>query len=564
MQKQCKMFKSSIKYANISIIDSHKKEKFKMMNNANKHQPEQIFDLLVIGGGVNGCSVARDAVGRGLSVVLVEKNDLAAETSSASTKLLHGGLRYLEHLKIRLVRESLIEREILLRAMPHISWPMRFVLPYSPTMRFVDTTLVSKILNTCMPWLNGHRPAWIIRFGLWLYDHLGGRKILPPTRTLDLRVDPVGAPLKDVFVKGYEYSDCWVEDSRLVVLNARDAAERGAHILTRTTVTKLSADQSIWCAQVQHSATNTTSTIKARCIINAAGPWVQTIMQISKCTAMAQPTATLRLVKGSHIVTRALFAHDKAYFLQGNDGRIIFAIPYENQFTLIGTTDTEHKNPNEKPQCTDQEINYLLHFASQYFQQPITKSDIVWTYAGVRPLYDSGETINSNVTRDYVLRFTHSEQCPPMLSIFGGKITTHRKLAEQVLHKIRHLFPNMTKHWTAGVPLPGGDFAIERTTVLMNDLQTTYPFIDAHWAKRLVRAYGTDARTWLGNAKTINDLGQNFGATLTEREVEWLQNQEFAQTANDVLWRRSKLGLHMNAQEQNALKQWFEQQHIQA
>ena len=550
------------------ITDKEKENKLAIMVDVPRTPSDHIFDLLIIGGGVNGCGIARDAAGRGLDVVLVEKDDLAAATSSTSTKLFHGGLRYLEYLKIRLVRESLIEREVLLQAMPHISWPMRFVLPYSPTMRFASNTLVSKILNTTMPWTKGRRPAWIIRMGLFLYDNLGGRKILPATETIDLTTDPVGEPLKDGFVKGYEYSDCWIEDSRLVALNARDAAERGAHILTRTKVTDLIADnQDVWRVQAQDEISKQNINIQARCVINAAGPWVETIMQKSmqksqypQESSSDKTPATVRLVKGSHIVTHQLFTHDKSYFLQGNDGRIIFVIPYENKFTLIGTTEEEHKYPDQQPECTEQEIDYLLDFVSTYFKKPVTKDDIVWTYSGVRPLYDSGDSSNNAVTRDYVLVLTQGAQCPPMLNIFGGKITTYRKLAEYALKKIGPFFPDMSPPWTATAPLPGGRWPVDQAQRLTDDLQRAYPFIDADWAKRLVRAYGTDAHNALGDAKKTEDLGQSFGGTLTEREVQWLIDKEFARTAEDVLWRRSKLGLHMHADEQKALQQWFDKE----
>ncbi|MCL4124656.1 UNVERIFIED_CONTAM: hypothetical protein GTU68_019635, partial [Idotea baltica] len=341
-------------------------------------QNREITDVFIIGGGINGCGIARDAAGRGLTVALAEMNDLASATSSASTKLFHGGLRYLEYFEVRLVREALKERETLLRAMPHISWPKRIV----------------------MPWMKGRRPAWLIRFGLFMYDNLGGRKILPATSTVNLTTAPEGAPLQSRFEKAYEYSDCWIEDSRLVVLNARDAQARGANIMTRTKVTSAKRVDGLWQVDVVNQNTGDTKTIHARLLVNAGGPWVKKVLQD---TAHVQSNEGVRLVRGSHIVTRKLFDHDKCYFFQGEDGRIIFAIPYENDFTLIGTTDADHTDPNEKPTCTDAEADYLCTFASQYFENPVTRDDIVWSYAGVRPLYDDGATSATAATRDYVL-----------------------------------------------------------------------------------------------------------------------------------------------------------------
>jgi glycine/D-amino acid oxidase-like deaminating enzyme len=358
-----------------------------------------IADLFVIGGGINGCGIARDAVGRGLSVVLAEKDDLAQATSSASTKLFHGGLRYLEFFEFRLVKEALVERETLLRAMPHISWPMRFVLPFHPSMRFDSETPTSRLLSRLMPWMKGRRPAWLIRLGLLMYDTLGGRKILPATSTLDLRNDPAGAPLDPKFTRAYEYSDCWVEDSRLVVLNARDAEARGARILTRCEVTRARRDVDHWAVDLTH-ADGRTETVRARGLVNAGGPWVG---QIIGERLGINSREKVRLVRGSHIVTRRLYDHDKCYFFQGTDGRIIFAIPYETDFTLIGTTDQEHKGSPSDARCTEAEQDYLCDFASRYFRNPVTRDDIVWTYSGVRPLYDDGAKSATAATRDYVL-----------------------------------------------------------------------------------------------------------------------------------------------------------------
>ncbi len=347
-------------------------------------------DLFIIGGGINGTGIARDAAGRGMSVRLAEMNDLASATSSASTKLFHGGLRYLEYFEINLVRHALAERETLLRAMPHISWPMRFVLPYHKDMRFEGDTPTSKILNIFMPWMKGRRPAWLIRLGLFLYDHLGGRKILPKTTTLNLRGTPEGAPIEERFEKAYEYSDCWIEDSRLVVLNARDAAERGAEILVKTKVQSAARLDGLWQITLEDRDTGVQRIVGARMLVNAAGPWVGDVIQRK---VRINSTEGVRLVRGSHIVTKRLYDHDKCYFFQGTDGRIIFAIPYETDFTLIGTTDAEHDDPGNRPVCTPEERDYLVAFANEYFRQDITADDVVWTYSGVRPLYDDGAKV---------------------------------------------------------------------------------------------------------------------------------------------------------------------------
>ena len=510
-------------------------------------------DLFVIGGGINGCGIARDAAGRGLSVALAEMNDLASATSSASTKLFHGGLRYLEYFEVRLVREALIERETLLRAMPHISWPMRFVLPYHKDMRFEGETPTSKLLNFLMPWMKGRRPAWLIRLGLFMYDHLGGRKILPATKTLDLGQAPEGAPLKDKFQRAFEYSDCWIEDSRLVVLNARDAEARGARIMTRTKVMTATREGDLWVVEVENTETGRRETIHARALVNAGGPWVKDVIT---GTLRQNASAGVRLVRGSHIVTRRLFDHDKCYFFQGTDGRIIFAIPYEGDFTLIGTTDVEHEDPSAKPECTEEEAQYLCDFASEYFEQPVTRDDIVWTYSGVRPLYDDGAKSATAATRDYVLKL-EAEGGAPVLNVFGGKITTYRKLAEAALAKIMPFFDHAKGEWTAGVALPGGDFAVDGVQRLVDDLKSVYPFLDDYWAGRLVRAYGTEAVDVLGDATGMEDLGPHFGATLTGREVAWMMRHEYAQRAEDIVWRRTRLGLRMSEAQIKALDKWI-------
>ena len=510
-------------------------------------------DLFVIGGGVNGCGIARDAVGRGLSVALAEMGDLASATSSASTKLFHGGLRYLEYFEIRLVREALVERETLLRAMPHISWPMRFVLPYHPDMRFEGETPTSRILNVVMPWMKGRRPAWLIRLGLFLYDTLGGRKILPATRSIDLTRDPVGKPLKPKFHKAFEYSDCWVEDSRLVVLNARDAAARGARIMTRTRVVSAERQEKGWLIHLRHED-GSEETVRSRALVNAGGPWVEDVI---RNTIRFNTSEGVRLVRGSHIVTRRLFDHDKAYFFQGEDGRIIFAIPYETDFTLIGTTDKDHTGDPKTARCTEEEQDYLCTFASSYFARPVTRDDIVWTYSGVRPLYNDGAKSATAATRDYVLSL--DTEGAPLLNIFGGKITTYRRLSEHAVDKIGPHLGVSRGPWTAGVAMPGGDFPVDGVGRMIEGLRDRYPFLTPYWAGRLVRAYGTEAQAILGDATALADLGRDFGSTLTEAEVRWLMTREFARRAEDVVWRRSKLGLRMTAAEIAALDDWMVQ-----
>ncbi|TCK98927.1 homodimeric glycerol 3-phosphate dehydrogenase (quinone) [Shimia isoporae] len=510
-----------------------------------KENPKDIF---IIGGGINGCGIARDAAGRGLSVELAEMKDLAWATSSASTKLFHGGLRYLEYFEVRLVREALIERETLLSAMPHISWPMRFVLPMHRDMRFDNDTPTSRILSFVMPWMKGRRPAWLIRLGLFMYDHLGGRKILPGTKTLDLSKDEAGVPLHDKFQRAFEYSDCWVEDSRLVVLNARDAEARGAVIQTGTKVVSARRDGGVWRIEKEHLDTGASSVSYAKALVNAGGPWVADVIE----GVLSQNTsAGIRLVRGSHIVTKRLFDHNRCYFFQGSDGRIIFAIPYQEDFTLIGTTDKEHEDANARPECTDEEAQYLCNFASEYFKRPVSMSDIVWRYSGVRPLYDDGASSATAATRDYVLKLEGDDA--PVLNVFGGKITTYRKLAEAAMEKLMPFFKDAGSAWTAGVPMPGGNFEVDGVEDLIASLQSRYPFLTAAWAKRLVRAYGTEAQEMLGDAKVSEDLGFSFGATLTEREVRWLMQREYATSAEDIVWRRSKLGLRMSNAEIEAL-----------
>ncbi len=494
---------------------------------------QTVYDILVIGGGINGCGIARDAAGRGLSVLLCEKDDLAQATSSASTKLFHGGLRYLEYYEFRLVREALIEREILLKAMPHISWPMRFVLPHH----------------------NGLRPSWLLRLGLFLYDHLGGRKILPPTETLNLRTHVAGKPLKNLYVKGFEYSDCWVEDSRLVVLNARDAEARGATIKTRTRVEGARRTDGLWSIDLKDTWSQETSQVQAKAIINCGGPWVSEILHDR---IHEQSKDGVRLVRGSHIVTKKLFDHDKSYIFQQSDGRIIFAIPYEDDFTLIGTTDVDHIGDPKDAICTPEETEYLTQAASEYFEKPVTPADVVWTFSGVRPLYDDNASSATEATRDYVLKIRDDKGHAPLLNVFGGKITTYRKLAEAAIAEIKGYFPTLGKPWTASQSLPGGDFPVDGAARLALDLGVAYPFASDRLLVRLVKAYGKDAYHVLGDAKSEDDLGHLFGWDLYQREVQWLMDHEYACTADDIIWRRSKLGLRLTQEEVASLEHWMQ------
>ena len=490
---------------------------------------ERTYDLAVIGGGINGCGVARDAAGRGWSVLLAEQADLGGGTSSASTKLIHGGLRYLEHWKFRLVREALLEREVIWRMAPHIVWPLRFVLPHS----------------------RGQRPAWMLRAGLFLYDHLGGRHLLPKTRTLRLRHDPAGAPLKPEFKLAFEYSDCWVEDSRMVVLNARDAADRGADVLVRTRVSSAVRDGDAWALTLAGGAGR--RTVRARALVNAAGPWVGEVLS---AVLRSNAPATVRMVQGSHVVVRRIYEHDRCYIFQNADGRIFFAIPYETDFTLIGTTDHDYQGDPAQVHATADEIEYICRAATEYFIKPVSPADVVWSYSGVRPLYDDGASAAQEATRDYVLTLDAPDGAPPVLSVFGGKITTYRKLSEAVLAKLGPHMPaarGLPAGWTADAPLPGGDFPPDGYEAEVARLQARAPFLPAPLARRLVRAYGTKAHAIVGNATSLAALGRDYGAGLTQAEVDYLRREEWAERAADVVWRRSKLGLRLDAKEIEAL-----------
>ncbi|WP_420962967.1 glycerol-3-phosphate dehydrogenase [Brucella sp. IR073] len=493
---------------------------------------EGVHDLFVIGGGINGCGIARDAAGRGYSVALAEMSDLGSGTSSAATKLIHGGLRYLEHYEFRLVREALMEREVLWAMAPHIIWPLRFVLPFQH---------------------DGVRPAWLIRLGLFLYDHLGGRKLLPATSTVDLRHDPAGKPLKPLFSKAFEYSDGWVDDARLVVLNARDAADRGALIMPRTQVVAARAEGGLWHIETRDATTGAVVVHSARMLVNAAGPWVDTVLS----SALGRNNVhNVRLVQGSHIIVRKKFSDPRAYFFQNPDGRIIFAIPYETDFTLIGTTDRDYLGDPAKAKITPEEIAYLCSAASEYFIEPVTSEDIVWSYSGVRPLYDDGASKAQEATRDYILKL---EEQPPLLNVFGGKLTTYRRLAEHALEKVAEAIGAKGAPWTAASHLPGGDFGVTEFDRQVDKLIAAYPFLARGHAVRLTHCYGTLAFHVLGDAKDPAGLGRHFGGTLYEAEVGWLLDQEWARTAEDILWRRTKQGLFLTGGEAEALQTYLEE-----
>jgi glycerol-3-phosphate dehydrogenase len=501
----------------------------------------QVFDLAIIGGGINGCGIARDAAGRGNSVFLCEMNDLASGTSSLSTKLVHGGLRYLEYYEFHLVREALIEREILWRIAPHIIRPLRFVLPHHA----------------------GLRPAWLLRLGLFLYDHIGGRKLLPPTRSVDLARDEVGKPLvPGRYRKGFEYSDCFVDDARLVVLTARDAANRGADIRTRTRAVETRQTGGLWHLTVEDTLSGERSTIAARVLVNSGGPWVERVLGLG---AGVNTRARVRLVQGSHIVVRKLYDHDRAYIFQNSDGRIVFAIPYQDDFTLIGTTDRDYDGDPARVKASDEEIAYLCASVSEYLAKPVKPQDVVWTYAGVRPLYDDGASEAKAATREYAFELD-APGGTPLLSVYGGKITTHRRLAEEALEKLSPYLKGTKARegWTAKAPLPGGDMSVSAVAALTVELMRDYPYLVPAHANRLAHAYGTRAAKVLGAAKSMADLGRGFGGTLTEREVRYLISYEWACTADDVVWRRSKLGLRMSAAEIAALDDWLAEQRTQA
>jgi glycerol-3-phosphate dehydrogenase len=470
------------------------------------------FDLAIIGGGINGTGIARDAAGRGLRVLLIEQNDLASGTSSKSTKLIHGGLRYLEFYAFRMVREALIEREVLIRIAPHLTRPLRFVLPHH----------------------SGLRPAWMLRLGLFIYDHL------------------VGEPLSREFRQGFIYSDGWVDDARLVVLNAVDAAERGAVIRTRTRLIRADRAGPEW--QLVINARGRRETVTADALVNAAGPWAP---EVADHMLRQHASAHVRLIKGSHVVVRRLFAHDHAYIFQNADNRIIFAIPYERDFTLIGTTDEDFKGDLSVPTATAAEIAYLCNAASVYFRKAVTPDQVVHPYAGVRQLYDDGARTAQNLTREYVIDVAGRAGEAPLLTVHGGKITTYRRLAEEALNRLMPYF-KLGAAWTHDAPLPGGDFPHDGIEALVARARGLWPFLSDPNARRLVRAYGTRLDRILGDARQADELGESFGGELTAAEVRYVMRHEFAETADDVLWRRSKLGLHVGAEAAAALARFMD------
>jgi glycerol-3-phosphate dehydrogenase len=491
------------------------------------------FDLAVIGGGVNGAGIARDAAGRGAKVLLLERGDLAEGTSSNSTKLIHGGLRYLEHYEFALVREALSEREVLWSIAPHIIWPLRFILPHRP----------------------GLRPRWLLRLGLFLYDHIGGRRRLPAAQSLDLKSHPAGAPLKPEYTRAFAYSDGWVDDARLVVLNARDAADRGAEVRTRCEVTALAREGAVWRISAGGE------TFRARAVVNAAGPRVLDLLG----RAGEPTTQKMRLVRGSHIVVRKLFDHEYAYFFQLPDGRIFFAIPYEKDFTLIGTTDVDHHAGLDEVRASAEEIAYLCEGASEYFLKPVTPSDVVWTYSGVRPLVDDGSGKPEAATRGYRFELDGRPGEAPLLSVFGGKITTYRHLAAEAVERLTSFCPALVAPgWTGNAPLPGGEFGMTEAPARMRELCLRHPFLSEPEAQRLIRLYGTRAETILGDAAAPEDIGEGFGHGLTAAEVDYLIAHEWARTAEDILWRRTKLGLHFTPAQTARLEDYITERTIPA
>jgi glycerol-3-phosphate dehydrogenase len=504
-------------------------------------------DVLVIGGGINGCGIARDLAGRGWRVVLCEKDDLAAHTSSSSTKLIHGGLRYLEYYEFSLVRKALQEREVLLKSAPHIMWPLRFVMPHDPSMR----------------------PAWMVRLGLFMYDHLAKREVLPGSRSINLRKHVAGEPLKKSYRRGFVYSDGWVDDARLVVLNAIDARSKGAQVLTRTRCVSAQRGADHWIATLE--GLEGQRSVRARAVVNAAGPWAEAFLRGVARSAKGESLATksLRLVKGSHIVVKRVFEHDHAYIFQNPDKRIIFAIPYEQEFTLIGTTDIELKGDDPgAAKISADEITYLCTQASRYFEKPVTPADVVWTYSGVRPLLDDESGDPSAVTRDYMLE--SSTSAAPLLSVWGGKITTFRKLAEDAADEVgKMLGEGRAKRpaWTDGAFMPGGDLSafIGAPARPDNDferfvkaIQARYTWLDAKLARRLARAYGARMTDLIDTATSMADMGVEVAPGLHERELRFMQNEEWAIRPDDVLWRRSKLGLHYTPQQQEQVAAWLQ------
>lgn len=489
------------------------------------------FDLFVVGGGINGTGIAADAAGRGLNVGLCEMGDLAHATSSSSSKLIHGGLRYLEHYEFRLVKEALTEREVLLKVAPHLVTPMRFQMPHRPHLR----------------------PAWLIRIGLFLYDNLGKRETLLGSKGVKYGAD---SPLKDDIKQGFEYSDCWVDDARLVVTNALSAQQNGTSIFARTRCISAKRFDNQWHIQLEDQTTNETLDITAKALVNAAGPWVSSFIE----TKLEQKAPYgIRMIKGSHIVVPKLYQHSNAFIMQNTDKRIVFAIPYREHYTLLGTTDVEYKgNPNDVA-ISEDETQYILKVANDHFKKTLTPADVVWSYSGVRPLLEDESSDPSAVTRDYTLHLDDQNQHAPLLSIFGGKITTYRKLALSAMTKLAPYFDKLGGEWTHSKPLPGGDLGMPLDAFSMK-LQKDYPFIGAQLARRFANSYGTLTHTLLNKANTESDLGQHFGNQLFQVEVDYLINHEWARTAEDVLWRRTKLGLEFTPEQASALDEYITSQ----
>ncbi len=491
------------------------------------------IDLLVIGGGVNGAGVARDAAGRGLSVTLCEKGDLAEGTSSRSGKYIHGGLRYLEYYEFRLVREALIEREVVLEVAPQLTWPLRLILPHSPEQR----------------------PRWLIRLGLFIYDHLGGRKRIPSTKAVDLRRDPVGDVVRDEFGKAFAYWDVWVDDARLVILNAVDAARRGAEILTRTQCESVRREGKLWRAVLRDAETGITREIMARALFNGAGPWVETVLGN---VAGVNSRRRVRLVKGSHIIMKRWWSGEQGYVLQAPDKRLIFVNPYFDDLALIGTTDIPFEDRPEDVAIDASEVDYLLGILNRYFRIELTDADILHSFSGVRPLFDDDSNKNASaVTRDYEFELDGGGDRAPILSAFGGKITTYRKLSEHALEKLAPFFPGMAGPWTLKAPLPGGDMEGADFDAWLGRFQAENPWLTADLARHYARCYGTEAEALLAEAGSMADLGRHFGGLFYEREAKWLMAHEWARTADDILVRRTKHGLFLTESEKGAFEDWM-------
>lgn len=490
------------------------------------------YDILVIGGGINGTGIARDAAGRGLSVLLCEQDDLAAHTSSASTKLIHGGLRYLEHYEFRLVRKALQEREVLLRAAPHLIRPLRFVMPHVASLR----------------------PAWMMRLGLLLYDHLSHRELLPGSEAVDLHTHPAGRALQTWLKRGFVYSDGLVQDARLVVSNALDAAERGARVLTRTRLVSAERGPQCWQALLRSALTGNERSVRARCVVNATGPWVSEVLRAS---LNVRARRNVRLAKGSHIVVHRMFDHDYAYILQNRDRRIVFAIPYESHYTLIGTTDVDYHGDPRSVSISEEETNYLCEAVNAYFKDPISPADVVWSYSGVRPLLEDESSVLSAVTRDYALEMDATAGHAPLLSVFGGKITTYRRLAEEATALLQAPLGNRQPAWTADAPLPGGDIPGADMARFLGGLKQRHPWLPAALARRYGRTYGTRTQRLLGAARSLAELGADLGDGMHEAELRYLVRDEWALSTDDVLWRRSGMGLHAGAGTAERITDWL-------